>query len=132
MTHAVERLVSRVLLVGGLVSVLLMLVGLAGLEWAGAPAAGGHETVRVAENRAAGRATDAFVSLPQLGRALRRRPPEPSAVIAAGIVLLLATPAAALVAALIAFAIAGDVAYALICAGILAELGCGFWLNAGG
>jgi uncharacterized membrane protein len=131
-SHAAERLVSRILLLGGLVAVLLMLVGLIGLEWPAAHAVGGPDAAHVVENREAGRATDAFVSLPQVGRALRRRPPAPSAVIAAGIVVLLATPAVALVGALVAFAVAGDLCYAAICVGLLAELVCGFWLTAGG
>jgi hypothetical protein len=87
---------------------------------------------RVTESQAAGRAADVFVSLPQLGRALRRRPPPPAAVTAAGILVLLATPAVALVAGLAAFAVAGDRWYTAISAVLAAALLCGFFFNAGG
>ena len=131
MTHGTERLVSRILLLGGGAAVALMLVGLVGLEWPDAPTSHRREAAHVLENRAAGRSADVFVSLPQLGRALRRRPPEPAAVTAAGIVVLLATPGLALVAALAAFATAGDRRYVAICAALIAALVVGFVFSAG-
>jgi hypothetical protein len=116
-THGAERLVSRVLLAGGGLAVALMLAGLIGIEWSAAHRASPRNAPRVTESQAAGRAADVFVSLPQLGRALRRRPPP---------------PAAALVAGLAAFAVAGDRWYTAISAVLAAALLCGFFFNAGG
>lgn len=128
----VERAVSRVLLIGGSLAVMLMLVGLVTLQIRAARTAHPLDVAHVVENREAGRSVDVFVSLPQLARALARRPPDSVALITAGIVLLLATPGAALVVALIAFQRVRDRAYAVICAVLLAALVCGFLLNVGG
>jgi uncharacterized membrane protein len=83
------------------------------------------------ENREAGRSVDVFVSLPQLGRALRRQPSDPVAVITVGVVILLATPGAALVAALVAFTRAGERGYAAVCAALVVALACGLFLGVG-
>ena len=128
----VERAVSRVLLIGGSLAVVLMLVGLMTLQIRAARTAHPLDVAHVVENREAGRSIDVFVSLPQLVRALGRRPPDPVAIITAGIVLLLATPGAALVVALVAFVRVRDRAYAVICTALLAALVCGFLLNVGG
>ena len=127
----VERAVSRVLLIGGSLAVVLMLVGLVALEIRAARTAHPLDVAHVVENREAGRSSDVFVSLPQLARALGRRPPDSVAIITAGIVLLLATPGAALLVALIAFVRVRDRAYAVICSALLAALVCGFLLNVG-
>jgi uncharacterized membrane protein len=128
----VERAVSRILLLGGSLAVVLMLVGLVTLQIRAARTAHPLDVAHVAENQEAGRSIDVFVSLPQLARALGRRPPDPVAIITAGIVLLLATPGAALVVALIGFVRVRDRGYAVICAALLAALVCGFLLNVGG
>ena len=128
----VERAASRVLLVGGSLAVAVMLTGLVALEIRAVRTAHPLDIAHVVENREAGRSSDVFVSLPQLARALRRRPPDPVAVITAGIVLLLTTPAAALLAALAIFVGEGDRAYAAICTVLLAALVCGLLLNLGG
>jgi len=128
----VERAVSRVLLIGGSLAVVLMLVGLMTLQIRAARTAHPLDVAHVVENREAGRSIDVFVSLPQLARALGRRPPDPVAIITAGIVLLLATPGAALVVALVAFVRVRDRAYAVICTALLAALVGGFLLNVGG
>ena len=109
----------------------LMLVGLMALQIRAARTAHPLDVAHVVENREAGRSIDVFVSLPQLARAFGRRPPDPVALITAGIVLLLATPGAALVVALIAFLRGRDRTYAVICAALLAALVCGFALNVG-
>jgi len=67
--------------------------------------------------------------MPQLGRALRRWPPSPLAVITAGIVLLLVTPAVGVIAALVAFARETDGRYIVICAALLVGLVVGFFLD---
>ena len=130
--NGAERAVSRILWIGGAVAVALMLAGLVGLEGRAVRTAHPLDVAHVVENRAAGRSVDVFVALPQIGRALRRWPPEPVAVIAAGIVVLLATPDVALAAALVAFARAGDRRYAAICAALLAALVGAFFLRVGG
>ncbi len=127
-----ERAVSRVLLLGGSVAVALMLVGLVALEVRAMRTAHPLDIAHVIENREAGRSVDVFVSLPQVARALRHRPPDPVAIITAGILVLLVTPGAALLAALIAFARAGEREYATICAALIVALVCGFFLNVGG
>jgi uncharacterized membrane protein len=126
------RAVSRILLLGGAIAVMLMLTGLIGLEVRAARTAHPLDVAHVVENRMAGRAVDVFVSLPQIGRALRGWPPAPVAVIAAGVVVLLATPGVAVLAALAAFAGAGDRRYVAICAVLIVALACGFFLNLGG
>jgi len=128
----VERAVSRVLLLGGSVAVALMLVGVVALEVRAMRTAHPLDIAHVVENREAGRSVDVFVSLPQVARALRHRPPDPVAIITAGILVLLVTPGAALLAALIAFARAGEREYATICAALIVALVCGFFLNVGG
>ena len=127
-----ERAVSRVLLLGGSVAVAVMLVGLVALEVRAMRTAHPLDIAHVVENREAGRSVDVFVSLPQVARALRHRPPGPVAIITAGILVLLVTPGAALLAALIAFARAGEREYATICAALIVALVCGFFLNLGG
>ena len=126
----VERLVARVLLWGGLLSVSLILAGLLFYAIAGHPNA--REIVRVVHNRDVGRSVDVFASLGDVRRALAQRPPDPLAITALGLVCLLATPAVGVAAALVAFWRAGDRLYAGISAGVLGMLVLGFALAAGG
>jgi uncharacterized membrane protein len=126
-----ERAVSRVLLLGGSLAVTLMLLGLAALEVHAARTAHPLDIAHVVENRQAGRSVDVFVSLPQLGRALRRHPSDPVAAITVGVVVLLATPGAALIAALIAFMRAGERGYAAVCAALVIALACGLVVGVG-
>ena len=127
-----EALVARLLFLGGMISVTLMLTGLVTLEIHAT--AGGHavEIPRVVENREAGRSADVFVSLPQLARALRRWPPDPIAIITAGVVMLLLTPTLGLAAAFVAFVRDGDRAYAVISAVLMVALLFGFAFRLGG
>ena len=127
-----ERAVSRVLFVGGFLAVALMIGGLAALELRALRTAHPLDIAHVVENREAGRSVDVFVSVPQLARALARWPPSPLAVIVVGIVVLLATPAVGVVAALIAFAREHDRRYVVICVALLVGLVTGFFLNVGG
>jgi len=90
------------------------------------------DIAHVVENREAGRSSDVFVSLPQVGRALRHRPPDPVAIITAGIIVLLATPGVGLIVALIGFTRRHDRGYAIVCAALLVALLCGFLLNLAG
>ena len=127
-----DRTVSRVLLLGGFLAVGLMILGLAALEVRAARSAHPLDIAHVVENREAGRSVDVFVSVPRVARALGRRPPDPVAVIAAGIVVLLATPALGIVAALMAFAREGDRRYVVLCVALLVALVGGFFLNVPG
>lgn len=127
-----EVLVARLLFLGGVVSVALMLAGLVDLEIRTATSSRSIDVARVVENRQVGRSVDVYVSLPQLARALRRRPPDPVAIITTGIVLLLLTPAIGLAAALVGFVREGDRTYAVISAVLILALLCGFAFRLGG
>jgi len=128
----VERLVARILLAGGGVAVACMLVGVVALEIRATRTAHPLDIAHVVENREAGRAVDVFVSLPQLAHALQRQPPDPVAVITSGVVVLLATPGIALIAAVVGFVAARDRRYAVIGAALVVALVCGFFLDLGG
>ena len=126
----VERVIGRVLMLGGLLSVSLVLAGLVVYAGQGHPEA--REMVRVVHNRAAGRPVDVFTSLGDVRRALAQRPPDPLAVTALGLVCLLATPVLGVAAASLGFWRAGDREYAVIAGVVLAMLLLSFALAAGG
>ena len=127
---AVERVIARLLMLGGLLSVSLVLAGLVVYAAQGHPEA--REMVRVVHNREAGRAVDVFTSLGDVRRALAQRPPDPLAVTALGLVCLLATPVLGVAAAGVGFWRAGDREYTLIAGVVLAMLLLSFALAAGG
>jgi len=129
-TTTVDRLIGRILMVGGLLSIALMLAGLVIYAAHGHPQA--RELVRVVHNREAGRAVDVFTSLGDVRRALAQRPPDPLAVTALGLVCLLATPVLGVAAASLGFWRAGDREYAVIAGVVLAMLLLSFALAAGG
>jgi len=129
-TRTVDRRIGRILMVGGLVSIALMLAGLLIYAAHGHPQA--REIVRVIHNRAAGRAVDVFTSLGAVRRALAQRPPDPLAVTALGLVCLLVTPVLGVAAAVVGFLRVGDRDYALIAGVVLAMLLASFALAAGG
>jgi len=115
---AVEFLVARVLLVGGLVGLALIVLGL-GLY---AAHGGFHQHVLLL-NRPAGEAPPGvFTSLRQIGVGLRHRPVDPLALSALGLVLLMATPGAAVTLAIPGFLAARDFRYATIAALVLTML----------
>jgi uncharacterized membrane protein len=72
---------------------------------------------------------DVVVSLPQLGRLLRRWPPDPVAIMTSGIVMLLLTPVLTLAAALAGFVHERDSTYAVIAALLIFALLFGFALG---
>jgi len=129
-TIRVEGLIARLLLLGGLLSVSLVLGGLIVHAAQGHPEA--REIVRVVRNREAGRAVDVFTSLGDVGRGLTRRPPDPLAVTALGLVCLLVTPVVGVAAAIVAFLRAGDRDYAAIAGLVLGMLLLSFMLAAAG
>jgi uncharacterized membrane protein len=113
---AVERIVSRVLWWGGVASITLMLIGLAGYVVQVGIGSEGFDVPRAIEHREAGRPPNVFTSLPQVLDGLRRRPIDPLAVAAVGLLTLLATPVVAVVVAVPVFLAGGDRRYALIAA----------------
>jgi uncharacterized membrane protein len=126
----VERLIARVLLLGGLLSVSLMLSGLVVCALRGHPE--GREMVRVVRNREAGRAVDVFTSAGDVRRALTQRPPDPLALTALGLVCLMVTPVLGVAAAVAAFWRAGDRDYTTMACVVLALLLLSFALATGG
>jgi uncharacterized membrane protein len=113
---AVERIVSRILWWGGVASITLMLIGLVGDVVRVGIGSESFDVPRAIENQEAGRPPRVFTSLPQVVDGLRRRPIDPLAVAAVGLLTLLATPVAAVVVAVPVFLAGGDRRYALIAA----------------
>ena len=126
----VERLIAGLLLLGGLLSISLMVVGL--VVYAAGDHSQAREIVRVVKNRQAGLAVDVFTSVADIRRALAQRPPDPLAITALGLVCLLVTPVLAVAAASVAFWRAGDRDYAVVAGIVLGMLLLSFALAAGG
>jgi uncharacterized membrane protein len=99
-----EVLASRILFWGGVLSIVIMTLGIVGFVWAGGPLPG------------------VLRSVGEVARALSQWPVDPLAIVATGILFLLATPVLAVVAMFGVFAGVGDRRYAAITAGLLAVL----------
>jgi uncharacterized membrane protein len=110
----VERVVSRILWWGGVVSISLMLFGLAGYALRVGIGSASFDLARTVENRQAGRPPEVFTSLPQVLDGFRHRPIDPLAIAAVGMLTLLATPVAAVIVAIPLFLGEGDRRYGLI------------------
>ena len=112
--RAAEVVASRILFWGGVLSIVLMTLGVLG-SWkiGGDVALGRPGTAEVPA---------VYTSVQQVAAALMRRPVEPLAVVAAGILLLLATPFASLVAVAVVFAAAGERRYAAVAALLMGAL----------
>jgi uncharacterized membrane protein len=112
-----ERLVARLLLVGGVLGIAVIVFGL-GL-YAGQ---GGfrHHVLRV--DRALPGEPGVFVSIRHVVNGMRRHPVDPLAVSALGLVVLMATPGLAVAVAIPAFVAARDFRYAGIASLVLAML----------
>lgn len=115
---SVERLVARTLLAGGLVGIALILLG-GGLY---AVHGGFHHHVLDLTRPPGGPPPGVFTSVRQVLDGLRRRPMDPLAVAALGLVALMATPIMAVALAIPAFLRAGDRRYAAIAAIVLTML----------
>jgi uncharacterized membrane protein len=115
---AVEYLVARVLLVGGLVGLLLIGLGL------GMHAANGgfHHQVLALQRVPGSSPPGVFTSMRQIALGLRRRPIDPLAVGAVGLVVLMLTPGVAVTVALPCFLAARDYRHATIAAAVLSML----------
>ena len=120
--RAAEVLASRILFWGGILSVVFLALGIVGYA-----ARGGLKPESVAAWQRAERGSEAhppdvFVSVGQVTRALARWPVEPLAIVAAGILLLLVTPLASVLAVLVVFLSAGDRRYAAVAAVLVGAL----------
>jgi uncharacterized membrane protein len=112
-----ETLAARILFYGGVGAIVLMLLGITGFLWIhgvpSAPAARGAPSPD---------AHVIYTSVADVGRALARWPAEPLAVVAVGILMLLATPVVSVVAVFSVFAGAGDRRYTVITAMLIVAL----------
>ena len=111
---AVERLVSRILWWGGVASIALMLIGLAGYAARVDIRGDGFQIPRRVERGQADPPPNVFTSVRQVIDGLRHRPIDALAITAVGLLALLGTPVVAVVAAIPAFLAQGDRRYALI------------------
>ena len=112
-----ERLVARVLLVGGVLGIAVIVLGL----WLYAGQGGfRHHVLRV--DRALPGEPGVFVSIRQVVNGMRQHPVDPLAVSALGLALLMATPGLAVAVAIPAFVAARDFRYAGIASLVLAML----------
>ena len=141
-----EILASRILFWGGLLSIALMVIGMWG-AW-GAPESrtwGAPGAPQAPHERAVGGAASTlerpvggvasplarpvapepravYTSVGQVVAALAQRPVEPLAIVACGILLLLVTPFASVVAVFVVFVVAGDRKYAGVAAVLIGAL----------
>ena len=118
----VETLIARLLLWGGLLSIALILLGLA--LYAGHGGFRGHvlELHRVVRPERQDHPAQVFVSLADVLRGLKARPVDPLAVIALGLVLLLMTPVLGVALAIPGFLAASDYRYTAIAGIVFAML----------
>jgi len=128
----VEAIVSRVLFWGGIVSIVLMVLGVVGYAVRATRSGDLVNFQRVLENREHARSAEVFVSLDAIGKGLRQRPIDPVAVSALGIVLLLLTPGLGVIIAMAGFWAGGDRRSTLIAAIVLVELVVSFLLGGAG
>ena len=129
-----EILASRILFWGGLLSIVLMVIGMWGVPVGDQPTWGAPGAPQAPHERPAGGATgplerpvDAnprvvYTSVAEVVAALARRPVEPLAIVASGILLLLVTPFASVVAVFVVFVVAGDRKYAGVAAVLIGAL----------
>jgi len=114
-----ERLISLLLLGGGVASIALIALGL------------GWYAAQTGLEGSLTRPAPVFTSLRAVGDGLSHRPVSPLAVSALGLLLLVATPVLGVGAAVLAFWRAGDRRYAAIAAVVLALLLISFSLAGG-
>jgi uncharacterized membrane protein len=124
-----EIIASRILFWGGVLSILLMTLGIVGaLRTHGAPGAvvarpeGGATAPLGRPTGVAGLPPTVYSTVGEVARAWNRWPVEPTAVVTTGILLLLATPVVGTVAVFVVFAVRGERRYAGIAAVLIAAL----------
>jgi uncharacterized membrane protein len=111
---AVERVVSRILWWGGVANLALMLIGLVGHAVQVGVGTDSVEIMRGVVTQGTAAPPHLFTSVGQVVAGLRHRPVDLLAVAAVGLLALLATPVAAVVAAIPVYLSTGDRRYALI------------------
>ena len=124
-----ERLVSRVLFIGGIVSLVVLVLGLLAYV---AAARQGETTAaldRIMAHEVKGHPAAVYSTLSEIRHGLARR--DALAVTALGLVLLAATPVIGVMVAIVAFARARDHDYAVIAAIVLCVLMVSFILSGG-
>jgi hypothetical protein len=99
-----------------------MTLGIVGFAVRGGLKAEYVAEARRVESRREGRAPDVYTSIADVARAWRRWPVEPLAVVSTGIMLLLTTPFAGVVAVFVVFLLRGDRRYASIAAVLIVAL----------
>jgi len=130
-SRKLEILVGRILFWGGLLSILIVLTGF-GLHLLAGAAGADRDLVGEVTGPDSGRgqASGVFISGAQIIEGLGRRPFDPLAIIALGLVILLTTPVLAVVLAVPAFAVIRDYRYLVISVLILAILAASFLIGA--
>lgn len=132
-TRKLEVLVSRVLFWGGLLSILVVCAGF-GLHLLSGAAEGNLKVASEVTTRSSapsgGHAPGVFVSGAEIIQGLRRRPIDPLAIIALGLVMLLATPILAVALTVPGFAAIRDYRYLVISLLILGLLAAGLLVGA--
>jgi uncharacterized membrane protein len=128
----VERLVARVLLVGGVLGVAVALVGLVLYATQGGLRGGTIDLERELQRRAHGQSPAVFLSVREVVRGVTRRPFDPLAVMELGLLMLVGTPALGVTLAVPAFLAVGDRQYAVIAGIVLAILVVGFLITGSG
>jgi uncharacterized membrane protein len=124
---SVEGLVARALFWSGLLSIAVVILGLVLYAAHG----GFHAHVLDLHRERDAHPPTVFVSLTEVVRGLTARPLDPLAVIALGLILLLATPVLGVALAIPGFFAAGDRRYAIIATIILTMLALGALLTGG-
>jgi uncharacterized membrane protein len=117
-----ERRIARALLWGGLLGGFLMLLGVILYAVNGGFAGHLSEIQRLTRPGRVSHPPTVFVSLPEIVHGLGARPVDPLAIIALGLVLLLATPVLGVAVAIPSFAREGDRRYAAIATFVLSML----------
>ena len=132
-SRQLEVLIGRVLFWGGLLSILVVVTGF-GWHLLRAETVGNYDLVAEVTGASSvsvgNHAPGVFVSGAQIIEGLRRRPVDPLAIIALGLVMLLATPVLAVALAVPAFAVIRDYRYLVISLMILCILAAGFLIGA--
>jgi uncharacterized membrane protein len=126
--RSVENLISRVLFVGGVISIGIVLVGIVLYAVGGGARAQVAGLPQLREGRPAG----VYVSVPDILRGLTRRPRDPLALVALGLALLMATPLIGVAVAVLAFLSIRDYDYVVISGIVLVILVASLFLGGAG
>lgn len=126
--RSVEILISRVLFIGGLISIGIVLAGV--LLYAGG--GGAQAKVAALHQPREGRPAGVYVSVPDIVRGLTRRPLDPLALVGLGLVLLMVTPLVGVAVAVPGFLSIGDHHYVVISGLVLLILVASLFLGRAG